>query len=298
MKPGHHLKHPNPIFRPRHGMRHRALLLSLALLLGLSVLLGACRASAPPEGTGALRRAHAHNDYEHTRPLYDALDHGFTSVEADVHLVGGQLLVAHDPEDVEEDKTLQALYLDPLRERTQAHDGWVFPDRSQLTLLIDVKTEAESTYQALEQALEGYADILTVFEDGKRQDGAVVVVLSGNRARETMAQDEVRYTAYDGRMEDLTSGAPSTLIPLISDKWTDHFFWRGDGDISEGEWEKLTNIVDQAHADGRRVRFWATPDARGPQREKVWQTLVEADVDLINTDDLEALQQFLLEHDS
>ena len=42
-----------------------------------------------------LAKAHAHNDYEHTRPLLDALDHGFTSVESDVWLVNGELLVAH-----------------------------------------------------------------------------------------------------------------------------------------------------------------------------------------------------------
>lgn len=42
-----------------------------------------------------LVHAHAHDDYEHKRPLFDALDRGFCSVEADVHLVDGQLLVAH-----------------------------------------------------------------------------------------------------------------------------------------------------------------------------------------------------------
>jgi hypothetical protein len=41
-----------------------------------------------------LTRAHAHNDYLHARPLFDALDHGFCSVEADVWLVDGKLLVA------------------------------------------------------------------------------------------------------------------------------------------------------------------------------------------------------------
>ena len=41
-----------------------------------------------------LERAHAHNDYEHARPLLDALAHGFCSVEADVHLIERQLLVA------------------------------------------------------------------------------------------------------------------------------------------------------------------------------------------------------------
>jgi hypothetical protein len=53
-----------------------------------------------------LARAHAHNDYERDEPLSDALAQGFSSVEADVWLVDGKLLVAHDleqatPEDLE-----------------------------------------------------------------------------------------------------------------------------------------------------------------------------------------------------
>ena len=56
-----------------------------------------------------LTNVHAHNDYEHKRPLFDALDHGFCSVEADVHLVDGQLLVAHSRLEVTPGKTLQAL---------------------------------------------------------------------------------------------------------------------------------------------------------------------------------------------
>ena len=43
----------------------------------------------PAIEAGPLAQAHAHNDYEHTRPLHDALDHSFTSVEADVWLVDG-----------------------------------------------------------------------------------------------------------------------------------------------------------------------------------------------------------------
>ncbi|CAN5909544.1 hypothetical protein BH11GEM2_BH11GEM2_29360 [soil metagenome] len=52
-----------------------------------------------------LEHAHAHNDYEHTRPLAEALEHGFTSVEADIWLVDGQLLVAHDRDKVDSSRT-------------------------------------------------------------------------------------------------------------------------------------------------------------------------------------------------
>jgi hypothetical protein len=66
---------------------------ALSALLAL-VALGA--GAAEPDSVIPLVNAHAHNDYEHDRPLFDALDHGFCSVEADIHLVDGQLLVAHN----------------------------------------------------------------------------------------------------------------------------------------------------------------------------------------------------------
>ncbi|WP_298590183.1 hypothetical protein [uncultured Kocuria sp.] len=43
-----------------------------------------------------MAQAHAHNDDEHGRPLFDAPEHGSTSVEADGWLVEGELRVAHD----------------------------------------------------------------------------------------------------------------------------------------------------------------------------------------------------------
>jgi len=269
----------------------------LLLLLGslLALVLPGCRPA--PTGAVPLERAHAHNDYEHEHPLYDALDHGFTSVETDVHLVDGELLVAHDTEDLQEDVTLQSLYLDPLRERVSQNGGRVYPDGPQFTLLIDVKTGAEGTYAALRQVLAEYEDILTTFGPDGQKDGAIVVIISGNRARDDMASDPVRYAAYDGRLEDLDSDAPAAFIPLISDKWTSNFMWMGTGDMPESERQKLQEIVETAHAQGQRVRFWNTPDKRTQAREAVWRELVSAGVDLINTDDLEGLQQFLLEND-
>src|SRR5947207_7295225 len=86
-----------------------------------------------------LPQAHAHNDYEHTRPLLDALDNGFCSVEADIHLVDGRLLVAHDRAHVRPDRTLQSLYLDPLRERATHNGGRVYPGGPPVVLLVDFK---------------------------------------------------------------------------------------------------------------------------------------------------------------
>src|SRR5919109_1377732 len=82
---------------------------------------GSVFAVGQKHGPRPLWRAHAHNDYEHPRPLFDALDHRFGSIEADIYLVGDQLLVAHDPVDLDPGRTLESLYLDPLARRVKAN---------------------------------------------------------------------------------------------------------------------------------------------------------------------------------
>ncbi len=236
-----------------------------------------------------LKKAHAHNDYYHKRPLLDALAHGFCSVEADIFLAdGGKLLVAHGKSELKPDRTLQKLYLDPLRERVKKNGGRVYPNGPPFTLLIDIKTSGEPTYRALSKALAEYADILTEVRDGKAIERAVVAIISGNRARSVIAADNPRFAAIDGRLSDLDSKLDKHLLPLISDRWTSHFRWRGEGEIPAAEKAKLNEIVKKVHAAGRRVRFWATPE-----KKSVWKELEKAGVDLINTDDLSGLRKFL-----
>lgn len=239
-----------------------------------------------------LTRAHAHNDYEHDRPLLDALDHGFTSVEADIHLVDGALLVAHDRDEVQAGRTLERLYLDPLRKRAQANGGRVYPNGPTLILLIDIKSEAEATYAALRQALRHYADILTVFTPEARDEGAVTAIISGNRPRATMEAESVRYAAYDGRLPDLDDSVQASphFIPLVSSNWSSIARWYGQGPFPEEGQQKLKAAVEKAHTQGRTIRFWATGDTPA-----VWRVLHDAGVDWLNADDLGKLQAFLEE---
>ena len=243
----------------------------------------------PQQPPVPLPRAHAHNDYQHRRPLFDALDHGFCSVEADVHLVDGELLVAHDRDKVEPGRTLEALYLDPLCQRVQKNGGRVYLGGPEFTLLIDIKSDAESTYAELDKVLKRYAAILTVFSRDLIRKKAVTVVISGSRPRETMAGQSLRYCAMDGRLSDLDGDAPAHLIPLISDSWGRVFRWRGEGAMPEAERRELKRIVKRIHEKGCRARFWGTPDTPA-----VWRETLAAGVDLINTDDLAGLQEFLL----
>jgi hypothetical protein len=240
-----------------------------------------------------LVRAHAHNDYLHSRPLLDALDHGFCSVEADIHLVDGKLLVAHDRALVKPEHTLQALYLDPLRERVKKNRGKVYLGGPEFSLLIDLKSNWQTTYPALRDVLKGYADMLTTFKAGSKQSNAVTIIISGSRSLKMFEEEKVRYAAYDGQLPDLGSGEPASLIAWISSSWGTAFKWRGVGPFPTDEREKLGQIVSQAHEQGRRVRFWGAPD-----NPVFWGEMFTNKVDLINTDNLPGLKEFLLEVDT
>lgn len=259
-----------------------------AAWLSLAVIAVSDAPAAPAESARPLPNAHAHNDYEHPRPLLDALDHGFCSVEADVYLVDGQLLVAHDRVDVSAERTLQALYLDPLKERV-ANRGGVFGRESpSLTLLIDIKSEGAETFAVLRELLSQYADMLTVVEDDRIEQKAVTIVISGNRPVQEIAAMNPRYAAMDGRLADLGGDVPSHFMPLVSDHWLRHFRWQGDGPMPEEEQRQLRKFVRQAHQEQRQVRFWATPEDPA-----VWAELLDAGVDFIGTDELEKLSAFL-----
>lgn len=235
-----------------------------------------------------LPRAHAHNDYEHKRPLLDALDCGFCSVEADIWLVKGALLVAHTPLALNPERTLEKLYLDPLRDRAKANGGKVYKAGGAFFLMIDVKTDAKETYAALAKVLEKYANLLTVTLDGKTEVKAVTVIISGNRDPKALAEQKTRYAALDGRPADLDGDAPSHLVPWISESWRVLFKWDGTGAMPADERKKLRDFVAKAHKQGRKVRFWATPE-----KPEVWKELLAADVDFLNTDMLKELEKFL-----
>ncbi|MFJ9037278.1 phosphatidylinositol-specific phospholipase C/glycerophosphodiester phosphodiesterase family protein [Streptomyces sp. NPDC102406] len=250
-------------------------------------------------GPRPLLRAHAHNDYEHPRPLLDALDHRFNSVEADIYLVDGDLLVAHDPADLDPARTLDSLYLAPLAARVRAHHGSVYRgSRTPLQLLIDIKTEGAATYLELDRRLRRHRGLFTTYAHGRVHPGPVTAVVSGDRAaRPPMEAQRARSAFYDGRLADLGTSAPASLAPLISDNWSANFTWQGVGPIPPAERARLRGIVATAHARGQRVRFWATPDLAGPARDAVWTELLAADVDHLNTDDLAGLEAFLDAHD-
>jgi hypothetical protein len=260
------------------------------VLVAGAVLATALRAAAPA-AVPAVFRSHSHNDYLQARPLREALEHRTGSVEADVFLVGGELLVAHARDHATPDRTLQKLYLEPLRAWCDAHGGRVYRDGPPLLLLIDIKADAGAAYAELRHELQPFAAWLTRWQDGKTVPGAITVILSGERPRAEVAAETDRRVAIDGRLDDLADNPPAALVPLVSENWVKVFTWKGEGPMPAAEREKLRALAGRAHAQGRWLRFWGAPDLPA-----CWREQFLAGVDFINTDQPAALEGFLNAH--
>lgn len=235
-----------------------------------------------------LPNAFAHNDYWHKRPLLDALDNGFTYMEADVFLINEKLIVAHMFPFFKNKRTLESLYLEPLLRRINNNrDKGTHP--YPITLMIDIKTGGNNAYTALKPLLEKYKGMLSAYHNGQITHGAVTIVLSGNKPSRQVVNENDRMVFID---EDLRKMNRDTLgsevYTMASCSYNSLLKWDGNGDFPVQEKQLLCNYVAAAHRYGKKVRLWASPENR-----VVWAELLRCGVDLINTDELVKLKNFL-----
>ncbi|MEW5849755.1 MAG: hypothetical protein AB2A00_13135 [Myxococcota bacterium] len=230
--------------------------------------------------------AHAHNDYEHAHPLHDAVENRFYSAEADLWIIGGELRVGHWPWDTK--GTLDALYLDPLQELVNRR-GSVHGDGESFTLWLDLKDGGAELRKALHQMLERYS-MLTVYNGDDVQRGPVTVVLTGDSASKAafVKENNPRRACRDSNDYSPDDPASDGAWLYYALDWADWMTWDGVGEMPHQDRDQVACIVQNAHATGRKVRFYGAPD-----NERVWGAMLELGMDFINTDRLPELNGFL-----
>ena len=244
------------------------------------------------ELTPQLLPAYAHNDYLNPRPLEEALELGYQGVEADYFVLDGELLLSHEPEDIDPEFSLQSVYLDPLRERIAAL-GSVYGDGTVFQLNIESKEDGPDTYEALHRVLEEYREILTVVEDGTVTPGPIQVVLVGwHPPLEDLAAQPVRYVAVQMHYKDLPKNhteIPGHLLKMVTVNYEDSFRWRGEGPVSDRVRDRLAEMVTARDAvDGRIIRAYEVT-----YHDEVYRVLLEAGFDLIGTKNLAKTSEIL-----
>jgi YVTN family beta-propeller protein len=217
---------------------------------------------------------HSHNDYEQRTPFHAAFGLGFASIEADVWLVDGHVLVAHDREDLRPERSLDALYLRPLDEAIKAAKGNVYPDGKKLQLMIDIKSAAKPTLDALISEISRYPSLV--------RNRQVVITISGSRPPVEEYASYPSFIFFDGRPGVTYTKSSLKKVAMISDSYANYV--KG-GQLDTG---KLRPVLEQAHLLKKPFRLWAHPD-----HPEGWKRMMELGVDVINTDNIEALARFV-----
>jgi hypothetical protein len=227
----------------------------------------------------AAQQIHAHNDYEKPEPLMAAIRHGAGSIEADVFLVNGKLMVAHSQDGIRPGRTLDSLYLNPIARLCQQYNGRVSADRRYtFQLLVDMK---DNGVEAIKKLAEAIAPYRTCF-DRSMNPLAVQLVISGNRPPIASWIDYPPYLLFDGRPSEMYDEESLKHVGLISDTFRTYSRWNGEGDLPDADRETLKRFIKRAHQQGKTIRFWATPDT-----PNAWKQLTKLGVDWINTDRVE-----------
>jgi alkaline phosphatase len=225
-------------------------------------------------------RIFAHNDYVRPQPFYTAFNLKVGYIEADVYLVGNNLLVAHQRNEIRQEKTLEALYLDPLLEQVKKNGGSAYPGGGDLTLMVDLKTEGKPTLTKLAQVLQRYPGLLSC--------PTLHFMVSGNVPPPEQWDDYPAFITFDGRPGIAYSAEQLKRVAMISTSFRDHAKWDGKHDMDHDNLEKIQTLVAEVHAKGKKIRFWATPDIPA-----AWQTQMRLNFDVIVTDDVTGLADFM-----
>lgn len=261
--------------------RKPVVLILLNILLSTNMQAFAQQASSPA--------GFSHNDYWRKRPFFDALSNGFTHVEADIYLRGGKLVVSHLPPLFRRRHTLDRLYIQPIVEYIQSRQNLPQTPLDTLILMVDIKSRSRKTIRVLKQMLEPYRTILSSSCNGKVIKRNLTIILTGKRPAGMVCDETDQVFFIDEDLQRVNNDlAYHYLYPVASCRYSRILKWRGKGEISGKERMKLSWLVAQAHLYGKKVRLWAAPE-----KQTVWQELINCGVDLINTDKLSQVRNFL-----
>ncbi|KAI1172167.1 hypothetical protein F4777DRAFT_590726 [Nemania sp. FL0916] len=229
---------------------------------------------------------HSHNDYDQSIPVFNALAAGCISMEADVWLVLGSLIIGHTLPTP--GRTLLAQYVNPLKAIIDHNGGFVYKSRpnQSMVLLVDFKTSDSGTLDAVVAALDPLrqAGYLSRLENGVLVKKAITVVASGSAPFDRISigdgvpNRDVFYDANLGALGGAMYTAQDSYV--ASADFQAVIGSASSPSLTTAQMNTITAQVNQAHGKGLVARYWNLPG------EYLWEPLKALGVDLLNADDM------------
>ncbi len=229
-------------------------------------------------------RIHSHNDYRQRVPFYQAYAQQVASIEADVYLYEGKLLVGHDVEDLRPEMSFEALYVEPLVTLFARNGGQAFRDSDcLLQLMIELKSASDPTLRAVAALLVRWPEVF----DPAVNPRAVRVTVTGRVPTPERFDDYPSFICFDGNWKSVYTQEQLKRVALVSCNFRDFSQWNGKGSIVPVEERRLREAIDRAHEWGKPIRFWNAPEGI-----TVYYTFYNLGIDYVNTDKPEACAAF------
>jgi hypothetical protein len=167
--------------------------------------------------------------------------------------------------------------------------GSVHGDGLPVTLWIDLKEGCFALQEALAPSLARY-DMLSTYAPGQTMQGPVNAVLTGDRGAKVAHGERPSPRPYAIDSNDYSPGDPPAddAWRYYALNWGTYIGWDGEGEASSGVRRRFACIAGNAHASGRRLRFFAAPEP-----PEAFGLMLESGVDFLGADDLGALARFL-----
>ena len=219
---------------------------------------------------------HSHNDYLRTVPFYQAYAQHVSSIEADVFLKDGKLLVGHDFDTLESDRTFLDLYVQPLVRLFERNGGFAWHDsKENLQLLVELKSPCHETLRAVVDLLDRWPSVF----NPKTNAHAVRVVITGNVPAPADFGQYPDWISFDGNVEQNYTPKQLERVALFSADFRNYSSWNGKGTLIDDQRIEVEKLIDYVHQMHKPIRFWNAPEG-----VTVYYTFFNMGIDYVNTD--------------
>jgi len=250
---------------------------------------------------------HSHNDYWRRVPLFEALSLGITGVEADCHLINGELYVGHTNSSLRPNRTFRSLYLDSLTTILDNQNSgssvasssfvngvWDTEPSKGIVLLTDLKTEGFSTLEAVQAQLEPLRvkGWLTYWNGTAIVPGPITHVGTGNTPFAAVLNSSYSNSTYRSVFFDAPLNDLSDIYNISNSYYTSASLTQILGGITKipnsgltrGQSRTVSTQIDKAKNLGLVSRYWDIPAWPVNRRMNIWRQLEQMGGGMLNAD--------------
>jgi len=167
-----------------------------------------------------------------------------------------------------------------------------------LQLVMNIKSDGPSTYEALDAALQPFLQdgLLTTVDttnpEAPPRQSALTIIATGNTPLSSVlnSSNPIRYIFYDAPLKELNQTFTPAISPMASTSFSS---------LVGSRWvvprlakKKILEYVNIAHEKGMTVRVTQPIDFPLWIRNMYWQMLLDCGVDWLDVDDLCSAGQF------